>query len=174
MRAKVLPLFRCQRFQQSQICLANNTLLDDISPRIAFVIMQRGGPCVLIVGLNVDARCPENRTHPPANHNLNVCQMSKYLRDGPFVRRWAFAQLRRAHALDQALQLLRRRCLHLDRVLTLRVSKYALFVLFNRFVHHDFSFPTVLVGGLLAASTAIHSRAHIQTPDESTCLRRTA
>jgi len=92
MHAVVFPLFRRERIEQGEICIAHDAELFDAFARIALRVVAGYDPDVLVIGLDRGSGCAENRPDPSTADDFRVGEMRNDLRDRPFVRRWPLTE----------------------------------------------------------------------------------
>lgn len=97
----VLPLFRSKRFQQGKICFADRGEMFQGLVRIAFAVVPRKRPGILIERGDRAAWGTENRAHAVAADDFGIDEMSDDFGDGPFVRCGALAQFGRGFGFYQ-------------------------------------------------------------------------
>src|SRR5260370_37349981 len=86
MFAVLLPLIGGKRFEERKVCFAHNALQFDGFARVAFVVMSRGDPGVLIVGLNGGSRGPANGAPSAARSPLAVRRGGQHFATRPPTR----------------------------------------------------------------------------------------
>src|SRR5215471_3304992 len=77
--AVLLPLFWREGFEQGEVGFAEDAELFEGLAGVALCVMARSGPSVLVKRLDGRAGRAQYRTHAPAGHNFNVCQVRKNL-----------------------------------------------------------------------------------------------
>lgn len=120
-------------------------MLNEVFARIALVIVKRGIPGVLIVGLNVNSGGSEDGAHAPADDDFSIGEVGEDFGGGPFVGCGPLAKFCRVDAFYQALEALGRGGLNLDRILSLRVREDALRVSLGGFAHWNLLGPNLRI-----------------------------
>src|ERR1017187_2300325 len=135
MHSVMLPLLGRQGFEQCKIGFPKHAELIERLARIALVIMPAAHPGILIEGRNRSSRRTQNQPHTETADDFRVREVRENLADRPLLGSGALAQFARGHALDEALELLRRGGLHRQRVRSFPIAHYPLSVLLRRFFH---------------------------------------
>jgi len=133
--AEVLPLLGREGFQERDVGFAHDAEHFERLARVAFGVMERGGPGVLVEGLDGCAGGAENLADAPGGDGFGVGEVRENFGDGPFIGSGALAQFHRGLSAQQAGDFFRRGGLDLQGVLAFDVAEDALCVFLRSFGH---------------------------------------